>query len=61
MDVTKDLSEMSLATPPQPSTYVTETTSRGELIAEAHKNLPYIRTMFMSSFQGMKRALDISR
>ena len=60
-DVTEDLSEMSLATPPMPSTYDTATVTRGELIAEAHKNLPSIRSMFVSSLQGTGRALDISR
>ena len=61
VDVTKDLSEMSLATPPLPSTFDTATASRGELIAQAHKNLPSISSMFVGSFQGMRRALDVSR
>ncbi|XP_068681600.1 RNA polymerase II-associated protein 1-like isoform X1 [Montipora foliosa] len=61
VDVTEDLSEMSLVTPPMLSTYDTATVTRGELIAEAHKNLPSIRSMFVSSLQGTGRALDISR
>ena len=59
--VTKHLSEMSLATPPMPSTFDTATATRGELIAEAHKNLPSISSMFVGSFQGMERALKVSR
>ncbi|KAJ7323457.1 RNA polymerase II associated protein 1 [Desmophyllum pertusum] len=59
--VTKDLSEMSLATPPLPSTCDTTAASRGELIAQAHKNLPCIRSTFMCAFQGMKHPLDTSR
>lgn len=61
VEVTKDLSEMSLITPPIPSTYDTATASRGDLIAEAHKNLPSLRSMFATFFQGRKRALDVSK
>lgn len=61
VDVTKDLSEMSLATPPLPFTYETATATRGELVAKAHKNLPSISSMFVGSFNGTRRALVISR
>ena len=61
LGVAKELSEMSLATPPLPSTCDTTVASRGALIAQAHKNLPYIRSTFMGSFQGLKRPLDTSR
>ena len=61
LHVIKDLSEMSLASPPQSTTYDASTASRGELVAEAYNNLPYIRSVFVDSFQGKKRALDFSR
>jgi len=61
LGVTKELSEMSLVTPPLPSTCDTAAASRGELIAQAHQNLPYIRSTFMGSFQGLKYPLDTSR
>lgn len=61
MGVAKDLSEMTLATPPVPSTCDTSATSRGELIAEAHKNLPGIRSTFVSAFDGMNYPLNTSR
>ncbi|XP_015763602.1 PREDICTED: RNA polymerase II-associated protein 1-like [Acropora digitifera] len=59
--VTKDLSEMSLATPSMPFTYDTATATRGELVAKAHKNLPSISSMFVGSFNGTRRALATSR
>jgi len=61
LGLTKELSEMSLATPPLPSTCDIAAASRGELIAQAHKNLSYIRSTFMGSFQGLKYPLDTSR
>ena len=61
LHVIKDLSEMSLASPPQSTTYDASTASRGELVAEAYNNLPYIRSVFVDSCQGKKRALDFSR
>ena len=61
MGVTRDLSEMTLATPPVPSTYDTTATSRGDLITEAHKNLPGIRSTFKCAFEGMNYPLRTSR
>ena len=61
LHVIRDLSEMSLASPPESTTYDASTASRGELVAEAHNNLPYIRSVFVDSCQGKKRALDFSR
>ncbi|XP_029211731.2 RNA polymerase II-associated protein 1-like isoform X2 [Acropora millepora] len=61
LGVTKDLSEMSLATPSMPFTYDTATATRGELVAKAHKNLPSISSMFVGSFNGTRRALATSR
>ena len=61
LHVIRELSEMSLVSPPQSTTYDASTASRGELVAEAHNNLPYIRSVFVDSCQGKKRALDFSR